>query len=60
MASSRKQSIGRVISDLCRESLKGGGAIEQAVRNGVQVIQRDREAVPVTIETVNRLRDEVI
>jgi hypothetical protein len=56
LASHRKESIGRVISDLCRKNLdRSQGA---AVRNGVRIIQRDTGGIPVTLDLVNKLRDE--
>lgn len=56
LASHRKQSIGRVVSDLCRKNIQFGD--KHQFHNGLRVIQRETGAVPVTLETVNRLRDE--
>jgi hypothetical protein len=56
LASHRKQSIGKVISDLCRKNVQHSG--NQSVLNGVRVIQRDKHAVPVTLDLINKLRDE--
>lgn len=56
LARHRKQSIGRVISDLCRKKLQVGESAP--VKNGLRVIQRDKAATPVTLEIVNMLRDE--
>lgn len=57
LAAHRKQSLGRVVSDLLRRNLAapGGGP---TVRNGLRVIQREAGAAPVTLDVVNRLRDE--
>lgn len=57
LAVHRKQSIGKVISNLCRKNLKNDRSAP--TRNGLRIIHRDEKAAPVTMEVVNRLRDEV-
>lgn len=53
----RKQSIGRVISEVFRSSLRTG-ASDQVV-NGVHIIPRPAgSGAVVTLEMVNKLRDE--
>lgn len=55
LAKQRNQSPGRVISDVFRE--KAGVSGEEPVRNGLRVIQRPGNAVRVTLDVVNRFRD---
>ena len=56
LAAHRRQSIGRVISDHFRKSLQSSEPT--LVRNGIRVIRRETGATPVTLEIVNKLRDE--
>lgn len=58
LAAHRRQSIGRVISDHFRKSLQSPG--QPLVRNGLRIIRREAGAAPVTLEVVNKLRDERI
>lgn len=57
MARQQNRSVGEVISDLARRSLrrpqKGGE------RNGIPLLSPRPDAPPVTLETVNALRDEL-
>jgi hypothetical protein len=57
MARHQDQSLGKAISDLIR---KGIEPIHQRgqKRNGLRVIVRRSDAKPVTLEVVNKLRDE--
>lgn len=57
LAAHRKQSLGRVVSDMLRRNLASGGP-GQPIRNGLRVIQRESGAAPVTLDVVNRLRNE--
>jgi hypothetical protein len=57
MARQQDRSVGEVISDLARRSIvrpRGGGT-----RNGIPLLSPKRGAPPVTLETVNALRDEL-
>jgi len=56
MAAHRRQSLGRVMSEMFRRSLQAGGT--QKFRNGLEVIYRTGKLAPVTLEAVNKLRDE--
>lgn len=57
IAAMRKSTAGRVISELARRSLQPAAeAVE--VRNGVPVLPRRTGARPVTLDVVNRLRDD--
>lgn len=59
LAERQGRSIGDVISALARQSLQGGASRKSsAVRNGVPLLPRRKDAAPVTLELVNQLRDE--
>jgi hypothetical protein len=55
IALERKVAIGRVISDVFLKNVRQESSRN---RNGVRVIERGESAEPVTLEIVNRLRDE--
>ena len=59
LAAHRGQSIGKVISEYFRKSLIDARSGESVI-NGVRVISRGSSARPVTLELVNKLRDEGI
>ena len=50
------RSIGEVISDLARESLRRPAAASQ--RNGISLLPVSQEKAQVTLAVVNALRDE--
>jgi hypothetical protein len=57
LAAQRNRSLGEIISELARNSLRrprGGGE-----RNGVPLLTPKEDAPPVTLEIVNALRDEL-
>ena len=57
LADQQDRSVGQIISDLARRSLRrpqGGGE-----RNGIPLLAPRPNSVPVTLETVNALRDEL-
>jgi hypothetical protein len=56
IARRRRTSAGKVLSELARDALRRD--ISFTVENGFPVIPVQPEALPVTLETVNRLRDE--
>lgn len=56
LAAQRNQSIGAVISDTFRKN-RSSRAVGK-VRNGIHVIERPRKGSNVTLEMVNKLRDE--
>ncbi|HSR67910.1 MAG TPA: CopG family transcriptional regulator [Acidobacteriota bacterium] len=59
LAKRRKSSAGKVLSDWAREALTPRpGAGERRLRNGVPVLPEDKRGGVVTLEAVNRLRDE--
>ena len=56
LAAQRRQSAGRVISDLVREALTPKRP--PRMRNGVPLFEPKPGAKPYGLELVNRLRDE--
>lgn len=57
MANQQRKSLGEVISDLARRSLRRPAAPSE--RNGIPLLSPRPETPPVTLETVNALRDEL-
>lgn len=58
LASLHRKSVGEVISALARQALQPQMS-SYATRNGVPLLQVQTGAVPVSLETVNKLRDEL-
>ena len=56
LARDRDQSLGRVLSDLARQGLRGRLKSSSSMRNGVPLLPR-RVGKPVTGETVRALMD---
>jgi hypothetical protein len=57
IAANRGTTAGRVLSDLARKALAPAESVE--VRNGVPLMpRRPKGSPPLTMELVNRLRDE--
>jgi hypothetical protein len=56
LAASRHTTIGEVISELARQSLRP--MTSSTERNGVPLLPLSANAGPVTLEVVNALRDE--
>jgi hypothetical protein len=57
IAANRGTTAGRVLSDLARKALEPAEAVE--IRNGVPLMpRRPKGSPPLTMELVNRLRDE--
>lgn len=59
LAASRRSTTGKVLSELARKALAPEREQAGRMRSGVPVLPSRRTAKPVTLETVNRLRDEV-
>ncbi len=57
MAQQQDRSIGEVISDLARRSLRRPQSA--TVRNGIPLIPAKADAPPITLDIVNGLRDEL-
>jgi hypothetical protein len=58
IAARQHESIGTVISALVRQALRP--AAHSEVRNGITLLPVRADAVPVTSELVNQLRDELL
>lgn len=58
LASLRGTTAGRILSELARRALKPSDE-EPEIRNGVPVLPQRSDERPVTLETVNRMRDEL-
>ena len=58
LAAKQRKSIGEVLSSLAREALRPSKQTRRT-RNGVPLLPVGPDAVPVTLELVNRLRDEL-
>lgn len=59
LAEREQKSLGEVISVLARQGLSRAGRGARAVRNGVPLLPARKGAAAVTMELVNRLRDEL-
>ncbi len=57
LASLRRTSIGKVVSELLRRALQPGTS-DLELRNGVPLLPPRRGAAVVTLQAVNQLRDE--
>ena len=58
MASRQRKSIGEVISGLARQALRPPTP-GPTIRDGIALLPLREDARPVTLEMVNRLRDEL-
>jgi Arc/MetJ family transcription regulator len=58
LAQRERKSVGEVISDLARQGLARSTRGARQERNGIPLLPRRQDAVPVTLELVNQLRDE--
>jgi hypothetical protein len=58
LAEREHKSVGEVISTLARQGLTKGTRSTRPVRNGVPLLPTRKGGSPVTLELVNRLRDE--
>lgn len=57
LAAARRTTAGKVLSELARSALRPAEA-QPEVRNGVPLLPPRPAARPVTLEMVNRLRDD--
>jgi hypothetical protein len=59
LAAQRKRSVGEIISELARDSLRQSRGVEVvSERNGVPLLPSRGKKASVTLEIVNTLRDE--
>lgn len=56
LAAQRNQITGKVISDLLRLALQSRPSVPK--RNGIRLLNRPAGSKPITLDEVNRLRDE--
>jgi hypothetical protein len=56
LAERHDRTVGEVISELARKALSPARA--QPTRNGIRLLPAQEDPTPVTLELVNRLRDE--
>jgi hypothetical protein len=60
LARQQRRSLGEVVSDLARRSLRPSGAdAAQTTRNGITLLPVSNPDAVVTMEMVNALRDEL-
>lgn len=60
LADRQHRSLGDVISELARRGLAPSSPVGGNSRNGVPLLPLRANAVPITLELVNRLRDETL
>ena len=58
LAHTKRLSVGQVISGLARQALTPSSP-PAAYRNGILLLPRRADGTPITLEVVNRLRDEL-
>lgn len=58
LAEVERRTVGQVLSDLARQALGSQATDEGEVRNGIPLLPRTKGGTPVTMELVNRLRDD--
>ena len=58
LAALRRSTAGRVLSELARQALSPSDAEPDLVRNGVPLLPERPGERPVSMELVNRLRDQ--
>ena len=59
LAECDRRTVGKVVSALARQGLSHGARSVRTSRNGVCLLPLRKGAAPVTLEIVNRLRDEL-
>jgi hypothetical protein len=58
LAARQHQSVGEVISALARQALRPASGVRET-RNGIPLLPVRADAMPITPELVNQLRDEL-
>ncbi len=58
MAAREQKTVGEVISELARQAMRPQGSFVRT-RSGIPLLPLRPDAKPVTLELVNRLRDEL-
>ena len=59
LAERDRKTVGEVVSALARQGLSQGARSVRTSRNGVSLLPLQKAAAPVTLDIVNRLRDEL-
>jgi hypothetical protein len=59
LAERERKTLGEIVSELARQSLHRTPRRAPAVRNGIPLLPVRKTAVPVTMDFVNQLRDEL-
>ena len=60
MADRQRRSLGDVLSELARRGVAPSPRTGQKTRGDIPLLPLRADAAPVTLELVNRLRDEVV
>lgn len=58
LAARQNKTIGEIVTELARQALRPADN-RRPTRNGITLLPLRADAKPVTLEVVNRLRDEV-
>jgi hypothetical protein len=58
VAEAQRKTMGEVVSSLLRQALQAKGS-GPTVRNGIRLLPVQPGALPVTLEYINKLRDEL-
>ena len=59
LAERERKTLGEVVSGLARQGLQRSAPAGMVMRNGVRLLPNRKPGKPVTLELVNRLRDEL-
>ena len=59
LAERDRKTVGEVVSALARQGLSQRARSVRTSRNGVSLLPLQKAAAPVTLDIVNRLRDEL-
>jgi hypothetical protein len=58
LAEREQRTVGEVISTLARQGLSRRSRSTRGERNGIPLLPSSKNALPITMELVNQLRDE--
>ena len=58
LAEKEQRTVGEVVSALARQGLSRATRSPRPDRNGIPLLASGKSALPITLELVNRLRDE--
>ena len=60
LARHQRVSLGKAVSQLLRKGIQSPDRGQTIRKNGLRIVHRPANATPVTLETVNRIRDEAV